>query len=352
MVAIFVQQRNSSGSAVYDNSFVLSVSMPVKKLSNNILLNTAQINQVKKTAFISYDSVESEVGSTGKQQLSIYIPATAGYIKYAFIRQELDSKNYNVWRIYKAYACDEDKSILYSITAGGEWEMAIKIKDRSDFIGGAAHGDEVFNAFTVFVDGKIVSDITSLSTEFDTLQLIETSDLYDPNDGATLETKDQLSVIGAHGRQYIFTSNGLRLLQDMKFFNSYSLGPSYMTMLPIIRGNDAVSQAQITDHYFANSNNVIYDVSVGASGSEGYGWKPDITKAMIYGETSGVSADVEMLKQPNVDNVGARLFQVQDTVDQYNKLYWSICGVNNMYYTASADERFETDTIFKINVTI
>ena len=59
---------------------------------------------------------------------------------------------------------------------------------------------------------------------------------------------------------------------------------------------------------------------------------------------------VEMLEQPDIENTGARQFQVQNTVNEYNKLYWSICGVGSgNTYSASAGERFVTDTMFRIS---
>ena len=124
-----------------------------------------------------------------------------------------------------------------------------------------------------------------------------------------------------------------------------------MTMFPIIRGNDAVSNDQITDHYYSNNEFIVYDVSTGGSGS-GYGWRQNVTRATIWGAASGVNATVEMLNQPKQSNPenGGKLFQVQNTVDAYNKFYWSICGVNNTTYEAAANEIFQTDTLYKINV--
>lgn len=295
-------------------------------------------------------TVDTDIGSRGKEQLSIFLPTHNGYIKYAFVRCEYDSYNANNWRIDKCYACDNAKNVLHPITASGEWEMAIKINGAPDFIGGNAHGDEVLTAFNVFIDGVLIADVSTIIEQpFDVVKIIETTLLYNPNDGATLSTREEYTPIGTHGREYTITKDGIRLKQEVTFDTALTLSASYMTMLPIIRGNDTVSALQITDHYYADNNYTVYDVSVGESGSPGYGWKYDVEQAMIWGNDSGINATVKMLKQPMINNIGARRFQVQDTINAYNKLYWSVCGVGGNNYDVSPNERFVTESVYTIN---
>ena len=295
-------------------------------------------------------TVDTDIGSRGKEQLSIFLPTHNGFIKYAFVRCEYDSYNANNWRIDKCYACDNAKNVLYPITASGEWEMAIKINGAPDFIGGNAHGDEVLTAFNVFIDGVLIADVSTITEQqFDVVKIIETSLLYNPNDGATLSTRGQYTPIGTHGREYAITRDGIKLKQEVTFDTALTLAASYMTMLPIIRGNDTVSALQITDHYYGDNNYTVYDVSVGESGSPGYGWKYDVEQATIWGNDSGINATVKMLKQPMIDNIGARRFQVQDTLNAYNKLYWSVCGVGGNNYDVSQNERFVTESLYMIN---
>ena len=324
------------------------------RLDNDVKFNTSQISDIREYAtirpVIKYGAVDTDIGSRGKEQITVFLPTYGGYIKYAFVRCEYDAYNANNWRIDKCYYCNANKVVQYPITNTGEWEMAIEISGAPDFIGGNAHGDEVLVSFHVLIDGVEIDDVTTIAEqEFDTVRIVETTLLYDPNDEATLSTRTSFTPIGTHGREYIISKDGIRLAQEVTLDTALTLGSSYMTMFPIIRGNDAVSEDQITDHYYANNNYTVYDVSVGGSG-DGYGWKNNVTRATIWGEDSGVSATLEMLKQPDIQNAGARMFQVQSTVNMYNKLYWSICGVNNNPYSASANERFVTDTLYKIDV--
>lgn len=350
MLAIYIQ-TSPAGNFTYGYHIV------EKYLADDLLLNDTQTEQVKgiirqynKKPSIKYGTVDTDIGSRGKEQLTVFIPSSKGYIKYALVRCEYDPYNSNVWRIDRCYACNDEKTVLFPITSAGEWEMAIQIDGAPDFIGGNAHGDEVYTAFHVLIDGVEVSDITSITeTDFETVKIVETSLLYNPNDGATLSTRESYTPVGTHGREYIITEKGIRLKQVVILDTVLTLNASYMTMLPILRGNDTASTLQVTDHYFSDKDFIEYDVSVGGSG-EGYGWRRDVTQATIWGNASGVSATVEMLKQPGIENSGARQFQVQSTVNQYNKLYWSICGVGGVTYEASANERFETDTMYNIGL--
>ena len=337
----------TAGSDEYVYGF--AESLAVKTNFADEVVKTAG---AKKRPIISYTTAVDSSGSYGQEQLSVFLPAKSGYVKYAFIRCESNSKNANSWRIDQAIACDDELVNRYSLTTSGEWEMALHAQDAPDFTGGIAHGDEVFTSFDVIVDGQHISDITSLQgLEFTNCVIKETSLLYNPIDGATLETREQFTPIGTHGRVYRITADGIRLMQEVTFDTDITLVQSYMTMLPMIRGNDAVSAEQITDHYFANNDYTTYDVSVGGSGA-GYGWKPNVTMAHIWGNTSGVLASVEMMKQPDIENAGTKLFQVQSTIDSYNKLYWSVCGVSNHPYSVASGERFVTDTMYKIDVAL
>ena len=355
MLAIFIQTHTTS--LFLNTTFTYSFNEVVKQFSNDVFFNQAQQQQIIKTfkkPIIKYGACDTETGtSTGKEQLTVFVPTITGFVKYAIVHCESNAKNANNWRIDYAYYCDNNLNVLFPITTAGEWEFAIKINNTNDFVGGIAHGNEVIDNLTVIIDGVPVDDLTTLmfQKEAREIQIVERTTLYNPNDGATLETRNNFSPIGSHGRAYIFNNEGLRLIQTLKLDVAETLTTSYMTMFPIIRGNDAVSNDQITDHYYSNNEFIVYDVSTGGSGS-GYGWRQNVTRATIWGAASGVNATVEMLNQPKQSNPenGGKLFQVQNTVDAYNKFYWSICGVNNTTYEAAANEIFQTDTLYKINV--
>ncbi len=352
MLAVFTQDNAGNPNT----NFTFFYPGTQFSLGRDVLLADEQIEQVLNAAriknpVIRYGAVDTNIGSRGKEQITVWLPSVSGYVKYAFVRCEYDPYHSNVWRIDRCFACGDDRTVLFPITNAGEWEMAIKIDGASDFIGGNAHGDEVCTGFHVLIDGVEVDDVTTIGEqEFETVSILETSLMYDPRDGATLSTRAEFTPVGTHGREYIITRDGIRLKQMVKLDTALTLDASYMTMLPILRGNDTASALQITDRVVTDSDYVEYDVSVGGTSGGGYGWRRNVKRATIWGNTSGVSAVVEMLEQPDIENTGARQFQVQNTVNEYNKLYWSICGVGSgNTYSASAEERFVTDTMYRIS---
>ncbi len=285
----------------------------------------------KKLCMVKY----SDIG-TGQErsteQINIYVPTVVGYLRYDFIHCVNESTNADNWRIGKLYSVDDNLNVRFPITQNGEWEMAITLKGRPDFMGGIAHGDEVVNTLAVFVDGKKTA-LESLAelTAFSELRIVEQTELFDPN--------DSVIHVADHGKEYLFTADDLHLRQTIKWLLDEELSASYMLMFPVYRGNDTASALQVTDRFYGNDDYTEYDVSVGGESSNGgYGWRKNVTKATIYSEKSGFSGTVEMLEQPSLP--GGDLFMVQKTINSYNKLYWSIAGVNDTAEVKRGDRWF------------
>ena len=275
------------------------------------------------------------------EHLDIYIPAAVGYLHYEFGRCVNLSTNADNWRISMLYSVDDDLHQRYGITQRGEWEMAITLKGRPDFIGGIAHGDEVVKSIALYVDGKKTSmeNLTELTT-FTELRIVEQTKLFDPNDSVT--------HVADHGKEYIFDASDLHLRQTVKWLLDEELGTSYMLMFPVYRGNDEASALQVTDHFYANDDYSEYDVSIGGDyDSEGYGWRRNVTMATIYSEKSGFCGTVEMIEQPEL--VGGGSFMVQRTLNSYNKLYWSIAGTSDGC-TVKAGDRWYVHARYQFQV--
>lgn len=282
--------------------------------------------------------VTGAVTSYLRERIDIYIPTAVGYVKYRFGHVVDSSINADNWRIVGAFACDEDLNDRFQITSTGEWEMAMKIEGRPDFIGGNLHGDEVVNAVHFFVDDvkKTLDDLSQI-TEFKTLRIVEDTQMYDPNDNTT--------KVATHGKEYTFTADGLTLKQSVNWETRQNIATSYMAMLPIFRGNDNYSALQITDRYYCDADFVEYDVSVPGDNA-GFGWKKDVRSATIYSDKSGVCASMEIVKTPNT--VGGGWFMVAN-VEQYNKLYFTCAGLNGTHVT-EVGERWNTETRYNIQV--
>lgn len=333
--------------AVEDNHFTLYGNSNVFgiRLREDVGLSDSHKHQIIEAALASVSVkkplvkyVSGVIMNYVTERLDIYIPTVYGFVKYRFAHVVDADINADNWRIVGAYACDDNLNDRFQITTTGEWEMAIKIDGRSDFIGGNLHGDEVVNAVHFFVNGaKLSLDNLSEFTEFQTLRIVEDTQMYDPADNAT--------KVATHGKEYIFTENGLTLKQVVNWTTRQNIDASYLTMLPIFRGNDTYSALQITDRYYCDADFVEYDVST-TDDYAGFAWKKDVRYATIYSDKSGVCAAVEIVKTP--DTVGGGWFKVA-TAEQYNKLYFTCAGHNGLH-TTEIGERWNTETRYNITV--
>ena len=112
-----------------------------------------------------------------RQENSFYTYAIDGDSKYLFIYYKSGNKyvrwqlhnvpssniNSNTWQIGKICGVDEDLSNEVELVAGGEFEFAFKEHGASDFCGGNNHGDENTDTFKLFIDGKNMSDLSTLA---------------------------------------------------------------------------------------------------------------------------------------------------------------------------------------------
>ena len=101
----------------------------------------------------------------------IFLPMEFGFVNFNIVhslRREIVS---DVWRLGMAYAYDDalEKNCLLT-RFNAEWDMAIHLFGRDDFIGGSNHGDEVYYSASLFIDGvrRDIRRITEL-TEFENL---------------------------------------------------------------------------------------------------------------------------------------------------------------------------------------
>ena len=294
----------------------------------------------RKPLFKYTSFAEAQLYTGAIELLDIYIPVKDGYIDYAFGRTITSvtpqtQGGGNVWRFIQATKVNNGFVREYYITALGETEMAIRIKDRDDFIGGFTHGDEWLDSGSALflLDGESVtiSDYTTL-TEFDELQVFATNTMYDPADHTT--------VVGKHGVSWKFTKDGLTIGQSVDFSTDLTLIGSYLGMVCAIRNQYSSQTLQITDTYIDDGNFTQYDVS--APGFTGYprNNKLGIKKAYLIGKTQKLTISAEYTRQvEGLAGAGLNLFNGAS----YNKLYNAVCGYNDVQVQIASGTKWQTE---------
>lgn len=273
-----------------------------------------------KPLYVKYDA-----GYTGEQSvegLHFYIPTEIGYIDHVYGHTVVESRNADIWRLSLVYMCDDNLANPVQITTVGEWDMALMISGRPDFIGGHAHGDEITTDIKFILDG-VETDIKTLAqaTEFKTMVIIQDSIGYDPLDGVTPVLK--------HHKEHKITHAGIRLDQTVEWLGDYTMSHSYLAMMPPSKA--------YTDSYYTNlTPPALVDLSTGTKYVDG------ATSVTVYGSESGLYFTMTV-----------------NEYDTYIKPYMSIAdngggAYNKMYFTfvkngtVSKGDVWETMTVYRI----
>ena len=186
-----------------------------------------QANEAERKAYCQYIGGTAE--DSGTEALYFYLPIEGGYAQYSIVHSVIAPKQCDVWRMGPVFACDMDFQRAVRLTrAYAEWEMALRLSDRPDFIGGAAHGDEIGREMICVIDGKEVpvSSLTDM-VAFACLHLSVNSVGYDPS--APIE------AVLRHEKHYTIDATGIHVAQRVEWLREVPLSRSYMAMMPPLK---------------------------------------------------------------------------------------------------------------------
>jgi len=243
---------------------------------------------IEKRACCQYKNERAD--DAGVEALKLYLPVSDGFINYNIVHSVTKGSNCNTWRLSVVYHCDDELQRVRPLTrTGAEWEMALMIQERPDFIGGYAHGDEVYEKLELTVDGKKVEkeELSELVT-FDELIAEVWSVGYDPLDSAT---KSLL-----HYKKITIDKEQVKVEQSVEWLNDYLLGKSYMAMMPPYK--------DVTDSYYTNTDTTKKPISVNVNitdmggfdtlylcGELGFTFSMKIEKYLTDGQNSFLISD-------------------------------------------------------------
>ncbi|MBQ2735506.1 MAG: hypothetical protein IJF33_06705 [Clostridia bacterium] len=237
--------------------------------------------------------------------LRIYLPTQNGYICYCLVHSVKESIYADLWRIGRAYVCDDDlKNASPITTPSAEWDMAVRLEGRDDAIGGYAHGDETYTTMTLFVDGKeIVPSKLLEPTPFTELRMAQDSVGYDPNDHITQAL--------LHHKETLVNANGITLHQHVKFLNAYSVNRAYLAMMPPMKA--------YTDHY---STDLTPTSEISSVDGKLNIRVPNAKRAVVSGEH--LQFEMSVPRYPSLP--GGDYFLLTDNGGApYNKMYFCLC---------------------------
>lgn len=293
-------------------------------------MNCMNVDSAKRTGKLRY--VEGS-----PQLIHFYLPQEAGYLQIQMNLADSCETNAYGWRLDMMYACDEALRPRFPITSKGEYEAAIRITGRPDFMGMGAHGSERMTAFSILVDGKETNlEALERLTDWEKIQICRNSDFFDP--------LDEVTRVATHRVVYDFDLSGVTLTQEVHWLREADCGYSYMMMFPVRRDYEGM---QITDTYSDDGDPGKYDVS--QAGFTGYPdqWTPGAGEMTLSSKTSGITAVMKRLEAPALAGSGYRRCW---NAPAYNKLYFTVCGGGDQVQTAAAGDCWHTKHRYEVTI--
>jgi hypothetical protein len=261
---------------------------------------------------------------SGIEAVKLYMPVKGGYVNYNIVHSVMERTNCNTWRLSVVNFCDEGLEVVRPLTrSGAEWEMALKIKERPDFIGGYAHGDEVFSKIAVTVDG-VAKELDELSKVTTAKELIFEvwSTGFDPSDSVTEAL--------LHYKKIICNADGVRIEQRVEWLRDYELNNSFMAMLPPFKSE--------TDHYFTDKDPEIKPIPPEGVNEQGN------VKALYLRGKAGFTFGLKAEKYLTDEESGNCYFIRDNGGVPYNKMYFLLMHKGSV----SKGDIWETVTEYQV----
>ena len=285
-------------------------------------------------------------------RLQIYLPQKIGYVRYDMYHykdHDTNRNNFELWGIENAYSVKSDRNTTrFTITNNGEWEMAIRLKNGSDFSGGITHGDERNYSIIAFLDGEqiTIENISSL-TYFNELKIVQTTEVYSPYEDATEQNPQYL--LAYHGTEWIYTKEGLTINQYLKWVGAFEVTNTFLAMLPV-RKTATVSGVNmvITDTMFTNVDFNEYNPAIAESKSYKYANSAD-----IYSTISGLHCMVDVIDYPFNLNGGNQITESDNGGNNYYKIYVPVTSSNNnsvAAYTTTQNEVWKSRVKYVLTI--
>ncbi len=300
-------------------------------LAHGVVLGEAQLAQMN--AYLPRSGGLFRVSSEG-EDVFFYLPTDRANVtlRCRFSRVVDEAKRMDCWCLRTVQAMRGD-AVLYPLVSEGNWELAVKQQGATDFVGGRQHGYEITTSITFRMDGAAwkPGGGGSMCRE---LAVEESSLLYD------LGGRE----LARHEKRYTITAEGIELSQRLTWLQSTACDLSYVCMLPLVRGNDTVTPYQISDS--CRDNLDFTDYAIGTPGFTGrpHEKKHGATRYWLWSTKTGVQADVacQIENEPE-----SSISFVQNTANQYNKVYFSYCGEN---HPVKAGEVWRWRQKYRLNV--
>lgn len=252
----------------------------------------------------------------GQGGLRVFCPGCAGWINYNFVRSVVPERNADVWRMSVINACAEQGQLLCQLTNdGAEWEMAVRLAGRPDFIGGFNHGDEQGGEPALYLDGeRTAPEALRQTRDCRQMRLTILSTGYDP------AAPDR--AVFRHRKEFSVDDGGVHLQQEIHWLTEEQLDNrfrSYLAMMPPLKHEKGHPDRILTDSFAFDSRTPAPILRLPVESA-------NVSALTVLGSQSGYvfTLRAEALS-PRYESGGAALLTDNGGVN-YHKMYITFAG--------------------------
>lgn len=261
-----------------------------------------------------YKYVQRTYAAGTQKKLFVYFKSGNNkVVEWVLLNTPAASGNSDTWQIGGVKGYDFDGGELSNgveLALNGEFELAIKEHGAADYCGGINHGDETTDVFKLFIDGKQISDLTTLDENFHAFNRIDAFEIATIN-----RCNTPAEDIIKHQKIWTFENGKVHVHQTCKFLEEIQVDVMMICMFKAVRPiypygirQGGVEIETMTDDTFTKKYTTGNDVY--------YLYYGDNATAKIHAKTD------------NDSSVRQSVLWINNATDS-NKLYLGYWGVND-----------------------
>lgn len=248
-----------------------------------------------------------EVSGTAKY-LFIYYKSGKSWVRWQLHNVPSANSNSNTWQIGRICGLDENLENITELVRGGEFELAIREHGAADYCGGNNHGDETTDVFKLFIDGKPITDLSTLPGTYTPFTRIDAFEIATVNRCDT-PTEDIIK----HQKIWAFEDGKVKVRQTLKFLETLSVDVAMVCMCAALRS---------AFPYGIRKGGVAIEDMTTATYDKVY-----ITADDVFYEYYGDKATCKVHSKTDNHN-NTSVMWINNTSD-LNKLYYGYYGITN-----------------------
>ena len=184
-----------------------------------------------------YKFSQSSYASGSARALYVYYKSGNKVVEWNLFNTRPNTGTVDTWQLWYVKGYDFDGTELTNpvdLAKNGEFELAFKEHGAADYCGGANHGDETTNVFKLFIDGKLITDLSTLDNNYHAFNRIDAFEIATVNRCDTAGTANPEPII-THQKRWVFENGKVTVNETIKTLEDLSVDGMLCCMFPALR---------------------------------------------------------------------------------------------------------------------